>query len=570
MLRPLFCCLVCCVMTAAAAKAPPALDLFAAPAPPAAAAYGAGFVPPPVDLSHLQLPPPAAAKIRDLPARFDWRASGLVSPVKDQGACGSCYAFAAAAELESRVLRDHSVLVDCSENHLKECHFEASSCAGGNAQLLANLLTRQGAVLEACDPYVPSDAACNQACAPQFSVLDWIWLSGNTVPATAALKQALLDHGPLSTTVYAGDGANPAWAAEFSGWSGGSGLYFTGENQPNHAVVLVGWDDGQPHTGGGEGCWIVKNSWSEAWGDACGFGATGGYFYLAYGSASLGKYSSAITEIMPSYPELAIMAWDDGGWTGSFGTGTSPTIWGLARFDPAGEAYLHRVEFWTTDTTERVDVYVYDSFNGSTLGGVLAAVLDASFPAAGYHSVALAEPLPLAAGNDYYVAIRLVNASYNYPLAVDGQGSRGNGRTWIGVNGSTWYDLSASYNCTAGIRIRTSPHEALPVSDPDAPAPPAVPPHAAGFNLEAARPNPFNPRTSLVFTLDRRAAVNLRIYDLRGRLVATLVQAVLPAGRHEAQWSGRDEAGGNAPAGIYLCRLDDGLRWRSQRLVLVK
>lgn len=562
-------CLAFCYLLAAGADLAPAQPLpQAAPSverPPS----GTGFVPPRQDLSHVAPPPISAAILRDLPARFDWREQGMLSPVKNQGACGSCYAFAAAGDLESRVLRDYDTLVDLSENHLKECHFEARSCAGGNAQIVVNLLTLQGAVLEACDPYVAADVDCNTTCAPQYAVRDWIWLAGDTLPATADLKQALVDHGPLSSTVYAGDSGNPAWQSEFNGWNGGDGLYYAGGEQPNHAVMLVGWDDDHPHTGGGQGCWIIKNSWGQAWGDTCGYGATEGYCYLAYGAAGIGKWTSAITAIMPVYPELAVMAWDEGGWTSAFGYG-QPVAWGLARYVPAETTNVHCVEFWTTDAASQVDVYVYAAFNGSTLSGLLAAELDLSFAAAGYHSVALSEPLPIAAAEDYYVAVRFQNVSYVYPLAVDQQGAREAGRTWISSNASSWIDLGDSQNCEAGIRIRTSPHTTLPVSEPDEPRPPEAPHRPVPFTLEPAWPNPFNPATSLAFTLGERSHVSLRVYDLQGRLVDTLVEAELPAGRHLARWTGRDHRGRHVPAGVYLCRLDDGWHSRSQRMVLLK
>ena len=570
MRRFVFLCLAVCYLLAAAAEMSQAQDLpRLAPAHAPAVSMSNGFVPPEVDLTHVQLPAPDAAKTRDLPVHHDWRLQGVMSPVKNQGGCGSCYAFAAASDLESRILRDFADLADISENQLKECHWEGRSCLGGNAQMVMNLLTMQGASLESCDPYVAADVPCNTGCDPHYAVLDWVWLAGSTQPATAALKQALLDHGPLSTTVFAGDGGTPAWQAAFNNWSGGDGLYYAGGETPNHAVVLVGWDDLHPHAGGGQGCWIVKNSWGEAWGDACDHGVTGGYFYLAFGSAGLGKWTSAITEIMPAYPELTVQAWDEGGWTGAFGY-QNVQAWGLARFAPAATTYLHNVEFWTTDATTRVDVYVYSSFDGASLSGLLTSVLNQSFSHSGYHSVALPDPLPMTAGTDYYVAVRLQNASYGYPLAIDHQGNHSAGRTWISYNASNWIDLGGTQGCEAGIRIRTSPHSILAVTDPGTPPPAPEPDLGGRFDLEPAWPNPFNPATSLAFSLDRRGLVHLRVYDLQGRLVRTLVADELPAGRHQVRWSGRDEAGRHVPAGIYLGRLDDGLRSRSQRLVLLK
>jgi C1A family cysteine protease len=570
MLRLCFYCLAFCLLVSSGFdEASAQTSIHAAPSIERNDA-GTGFIPPPMDLSHLRPSHPSPDKILSHPARFDWREEGLVSPIKNQGSCGSCYAFAAASDVESRVLDDHETLVDISENHLKECHFEERSCLGGNAFMMTNVLSLHGAVLEDCDPYEPTDVGCRTGCDHHFSVLDWIIICGNVLPATTAMKQALLDHGPLSTTVYAGDDAHPAWRTSFNNWSGDSGLHFGGANDPNHAVTLVGWDDDHPHDGGGQGCWIVKNSWGTGWGDACGFGETGGYFYIAYESANIGMWTTVFTEIMPSYPELAVLAWDEGGWTQSYGTGSTVSIWGLARFTPDAESNLHRVEFWTTDATARVDVYVYSGFDGSELSGQLASVLDRSFDAAGYHSIALDDPLPMTPDNDYYVAVYLQNDSNVFPLVTDTQGSNAAGRSWISVTGDTWFDLSVHYDCSAGIRIRTSPHDVLQLSGSEEQDLPDPPQHAGVFELGAPWPNPFNPRTSLAFTLGRTQTVRLRVFDLQGRLVSTLLEAEMSAGRHQTSWSGRDDAGRMMPAGIYHCRLDDGLRWRSQRMVLVK
>lgn len=95
----------------------------------------------------------------------------------------------------------------------------------------------------------------------------------------------------------------------------------------------------------------------------------------------------------------------------------------------------------------------------------------------------------------------------------------------------------------------------------------AVGPGASGFAFAAPSPNPFTARTSLAFTLPRDAAVTLRVYDVRGRLVRTLLdRAALAAGRHEAAWDGRDDRGTRAAAGVYFSRLDVGGRTTTRRL----
>jgi hypothetical protein len=520
----------------AAAGAEPGFDR--RPRASAPAVSGTGFVAPALAGDHL-----AAASARAnggdkaLPARYDCREAGLVSPVRNQGACGACYAFGAASDLESRLLQGGWGLVDISENNLKECHYQESSCAGGNQYLIMNHLTRNGAVLESCDPYVAADVGCTPGCGTEFMVLDWSAVSGGTVPAAAVLKQYLLDHGPLQTTVFAGDGTTPAWEAAFSGYNGATTLHYTGAQAPNHSVVLVGWDDALVHAGG-TGAWICKNSWGTGWGGTCGYGSQGGFFTIAYGSASVGMWSSFVGEIMPVDPAAAVLAHDEGGYTAAFG-GVGLSLWGLARLDAPQSTNLHRVEFWTSDATTDVDVYVYDTFSGGVLSGLLVSSLDHAFPEAGYHHVELATPLALAIGQDIYIAVRTTNASYAYPLTVDVDGPAAANRSWYSLNGSSWTSLYGS-GADVTIRARTSTSMVLSTEDggSDADEVPSIAVPAA-LRLDEPWPNPFNPLTNLRYALPRAGEV-------------------------------ADDRGQPVPSGPYLGRVAWGDQVRAVKLALLK
>jgi hypothetical protein len=83
-------------------------------------------------------------------------------------------------------------------------------------------------------------------------------------------------------------------------------------------------------------------------------------------------------------------------------------------------------------------------------------------------------------------------------------------------------------------------------------------------------PNPFNPTTRLRWEQESSGAARLRIYDARGRLVRTLVDAWRPAGPHEQAWNGRDDAGHGVASGAYFVRLETGARTLSQRVMLVR
>ncbi len=83
-------------------------------------------------------------------------------------------------------------------------------------------------------------------------------------------------------------------------------------------------------------------------------------------------------------------------------------------------------------------------------------------------------------------------------------------------------------------------------------------------------PNPFNPETTIRFDLHRTSPVRLELFDVRGRLVRTLVQATLPAARHAVAWNGRDDAGRRVPSGTYIYRLQTPDLVRSRTMALLK
>jgi len=288
------------------------------------------------------------------------------------------------------------------------------------------------------------------------TLLGWSAVSGNEVPATNIIKGHLQNHGPLYTSLYAGDG--DAWYTEFTSFDGSYTLRYTGTEATNHAVLIVGWDDTLSHAGG-QGAWIVKNSWGTSWGGTCGYGTEGGYFTIAYGSASIGKYTSYMSEWQPYDPDEVLLYRDEAGFYGTaFGYGNT-TAWSMCKYVPAENVEVKRVEFWTTDATSDVDVYIYDNFNGSSLSNLLASELNRGFDEYGYHSVELSSPLAVSAGNDIYAVVKLTNFTYTYPITVDSYGTPAPNCCYVSSNGSSWTDIK-SYggceSCDTGVRVRAA------------------------------------------------------------------------------------------------------------------
>jgi len=90
------------------------------------------------------------------------------------------------------------------------------------------------------------------------------------------------------------------------------------------------------------------------------------------------------------------------------------------------------------------------------------------------------------------------------------------------------------------------------------------------YRLYRGAPNPFNPRTQVAFDLPRAGLVRLRVYDLRGALVRTLVETTLPAGHHVATWDGTDQGGATVASGAYLFAIDTGGFHARQKGLLLK
>ena len=204
-----------------------------------------------------------AAPSSPLPSSVDWRAGGWISPVKDQGDCGSCYAFAAVGALEALLTIDANtpgVWPDLSEAIIASCSSQPwglGGCTGGVMSHTAAHLRDHGTYTEACFPYQPVDMPCENACAEwrdnAYKIADYQLIDASV----SALKAALV-HSPLQTAmeVY----------SDFKLYR--LGVYERTHDairEGGHAVLLVGYVDTPGQNGGGY--FIVKNSWGDHWGE---------------------------------------------------------------------------------------------------------------------------------------------------------------------------------------------------------------------------------------------------------------------------------------------------------------
>jgi C1A family cysteine protease len=385
--------------------------------------------------------------VQHLPSYFDWRDEDKITPVKDQYPCQLCWAFTAAAELESKILLREDVPYDLSEQGLASCDFIASagkarSCStGGSAFRAINYLTQRGAALESCQPFLAIDGvSCDHRCEIIKNVDGWRVLPN----LVEAIKAALYRHGPVASSM---DASDPAFRA----YTGGVYEYYD-SLMVNHSVLIVGWDDNL----GPAGAWIVKNSWGDDWG-------MNGYCYIAYGAAKIGTMSSFISSYKDSDPDESILYYDEGGFfcldaggsceeVNSIGAGR-PTAWCAAVFTPETAGTLRAVDFWTTSVNAIYEIRVYDRMQGSSMRN-LRSVKRGRCDELGYYSIKLSRPIPLRGGDDFVVAIRLTTPGYGYPIPVDVTGPPESERCYVSEDGKAWQAIGRGTTMPYDLAVR--------------------------------------------------------------------------------------------------------------------
>ncbi|XP_010536661.1 PREDICTED: KDEL-tailed cysteine endopeptidase CEP1 [Tarenaya hassleriana] len=195
------------------------------------------------------------ADVSRVPTSIDWRKKGAVTPVKNQGQCGSCWAFSTVVAVEGINQIKTKDLVSLSEQELVDCDTtENQGCNGGLMDLAFAFIKEKGGITtEAEYPYEASDETCNKIKenAPAVSIDGHEDVPKNNEDA---LMKAVA-HQPVSVAIDAG-------SSDFQFYSEG---VFTGEcgTELNHGVAVVGYGT----TLDGTRYWIVKNSWGEDWGE---------------------------------------------------------------------------------------------------------------------------------------------------------------------------------------------------------------------------------------------------------------------------------------------------------------
>lgn len=212
----------------------------------------------------------AMAIPEDMPWDFDWRdLQGGLTPIKDQGGCGSCWAFGTTAALEQAIKIRLGQTVSLSEQEIVSCS-NYGSCLGGN---FANGYQQSpGQSLTSEFPYRAMDVRCKSGLSHQWKIKSWGYVGAQgRAPSVDELKAAIMQYGAVTVTVYADNNFQRYKSGIFNTCSNGT---------TNHMVALVGWNDIDQ-------VWYLRNSWGTSWGEQ-------GYMRIKWNCSRVGEEATYV------------------------------------------------------------------------------------------------------------------------------------------------------------------------------------------------------------------------------------------------------------------------------------
>ena len=383
----------------------------------------------------------AEAVVGALPTSYDLRTLGKLTPVKNQGGCGSCWAFAAYGSLESYLLPGQTW--DLSENNLKnESGFDISCCSGGNRSMTVAYLARwAGPVAEVDDPYNASSCYSPIGVSPVQHVQNVLYVPNRTSSLdNNALKQAVMTYGAVYTTYYHSSSYYK---------SSTYGYYYNGTSSANHAVCIVGWNDSFPSSSfltapAGNGAFLMRNSWGTSFG-------SGGYFWMSYYDSRLGMDENAVFTSNATINYDSVYQYDDLGWISSVGY-SNTTAWFANVFTAASNTSVKAAGWYCPVPNCTYQLYVYVNPTSGPISPTPAITQTGALVDAGYRSVVLTSPVDVSVGQRFSLVVRLTTPGYYFPIATErpfsgysGAATASAGQSYISSAGTSWSDLTTYY-----------------------------------------------------------------------------------------------------------------------------
>ena len=333
--------------------------------------------------------------VTNIPARFDLRDWGWVTPVKDQGTMGSCWVFGEIGALESALIKATGVKYDLSENNLQNNMLAYSKYGENNMtesglpdQALSYLISWLGTFPTEYDTYDElGKLSPIMITDKNIHIQDVMLLkAAKDLKDTTPYKKAIMTYGGINIAYYACDD-KPYYN------SNTSAQYQNNTTESNHEVVLVGWDDNFPKekfliTPPGDGAWIIKNSWDTDWGEK-------GYAYISYYDQSILKELYQPVFIIENTENYTTNYQTDLG--GDLTINEYPTnVSYKINYESLGNELISAVGTYFKDEGEAYSLEIY-------INSKLTLTQNGTGPYRGFHTIKLEKEIPIKNSDNFTV-----------------------------------------------------------------------------------------------------------------------------------------------------------------------
>lgn len=422
-------------------------------------------------------------ELKDIfPRKYDLRQEGRLTPVKEQGGIGSCWAVASIAALESSLLTSEGKAYDFSENNMitqlsdiYDRGFDRKPEDGGDDALATSYYASwRGPVLESSDPYPQSkqahDITVRTGLKPIKHVQEVVFLPERKDPLDNDLiKRHVTKYGAISASMWKG---TPQTFGKFYNEEYFAWYYpydYMNDEGNGHAVDIVGWDDDFPKENfsikpPGDGAFIVRNTKGPLWGQQNRKENMGGYFYISYYDMMLGTKldsnigNSVITRIDDVNNYDHIYQYDILGFTESIKSNTKNNeAWfaNVFKINKTENEQLAAVSFYTLEENLDYEIWIAKGFKDEDYLKKLTKIKGGNIELPGYHTIDLEKYIDLTKDEKIAVAVKLYSKSLKPSIAIESptgimssKVTANGGESYYKGNNNRWNDITSNQKNT--------------------------------------------------------------------------------------------------------------------------
>lgn len=397
-----------------------------------------------------------------LPAQFDLRERGNFPAVSDQGNQGTCWAFASLTALSTSMPPEFRRALS-ADHMINKNGFGLSYNDGGDYSVSsAYLLAWQGPVAEEDDPY--GDGVSPDGLSPVCHVQTIKILKEKDYEA---IKRVVYETGGVQSSLYLPPEHTKERSLYYS--EGTCGLYYDGDSEANHDVVIIGWDDEYSRENfakhpSEDGAFLCVNSWGESFGDH-------GCFYVSYEDSRIGCHNVSYSLVESTDNYSAVYQTDLCGWTGQLGYGTSDA-WFANVYRAEKTEAVKAAGFYATmpDTAYRIFVLpLQEDENAAEALADFAAHGENESPAAeglvseaGFYTISWENGISARAGERFAVIAEIDSPGAVQPVAVEYRANSrsanvdiSDGEGYISFDGIKWERAEEKEACNVCLKAYT-------------------------------------------------------------------------------------------------------------------